>query len=84
LWILQTGARWQDMPERFPSPSTCWRRLKEWTESGVFAIAWEHLLGKLDELKGIDWEQAIADGTFAPAKKGVSRLETPSGAKEPS
>ncbi len=28
------------------------------------------LLGRLDELRGIDWEEAIADGTFAPAKKG--------------
>ena len=70
LWILQTGARWKDLPERYPSPSTCWRRLKEWTESGVFRLAWEKLLGKLDGLRGINWEQAIGDGTFSPAKKG--------------
>ena len=29
LWILRSGARWQDLPEEFPSPSTCWRRLRE-------------------------------------------------------
>jgi Putative transposase of IS4/5 family (DUF4096) len=27
LWILQTGAAWQFLPDEFPSPSTCWRRL---------------------------------------------------------
>jgi transposase len=27
LWILQSGARWQDLPEEYPHPSTCWRRL---------------------------------------------------------
>jgi transposase len=29
LWILQSGARWQDMPEKFPHPSTCWWRLRD-------------------------------------------------------
>ncbi len=23
LWMLRSGARWQDLPEEFPSPSTC-------------------------------------------------------------
>src|SRR5208283_3506222 len=27
LWILQTGAAWHFLPDEFPSPSTCWRRL---------------------------------------------------------
>ena len=73
LWVLVSGARWKDLPERYPSPSTCWRRLKEWTESGVFRAAWIRLLGMLDEFRDIHWEEAIADGTFAPAKKGVNR-----------
>ncbi|KAA0219568.1 MAG: transposase [Planctomycetota bacterium] len=25
LWVWRTGARWQDLPEKYPSPSTCWR-----------------------------------------------------------
>jgi transposase len=24
LWVLKTGARWRDLPEEFPSPSTGW------------------------------------------------------------
>ncbi len=43
LWILRTGARRQDLPERYPSPSTCWRRLKRWSESGLFREAWTRL-----------------------------------------
>jgi len=34
LWILRSGARWQDLPEKFPHPSTCWRRLRDWEELG--------------------------------------------------
>ena len=73
LWILISGARWQDLPERYPSPSTCWRRLNEWVSSGVFLEAWSRLLRKLDSLKGLNWEEAIGDGTFSPAKKGAPR-----------
>ena len=31
-WVLRRGARWKDLPKHFPSPSTCWRRLRDWTQ----------------------------------------------------
>ena len=52
LWILQTGAAWHFLPDEYPSPSTCWRRLKQWEEEGVWLKAWRTLLGTLDE-KGL-------------------------------
>ena len=87
-WILKSGARWQALfttnkgPERYPSPTTCWRRLVLWTESGIFLQAWARLLGKLDLLRGIDWAEAIADGTFSPAKKGGPRWARQKRARE--
>ena len=83
IWVLISGARWQDLPERYPSPSTCWRRLREWTDDGRFLAAWELLLGKLDRLKGINWEEAIGDGSFVRAKKGVPRSVMAARAKAP-
>jgi transposase len=83
IWVLTSGARWQDLPERYPSPSTCWRRLREWSEDGRFLAAWEKLLGKLDRLKGINWEEAIGDGSFVRAKKGVTTSATAARAKAP-
>src|ERR1700679_529557 len=42
LWVLQTGAAWRFLPDKYPSPATCWRRLLRWEETfldGSFAPA---------------------------------------------
>ena len=81
LWVLKTGARWCDLPEGYPSPSTCWRRLQQWEEQGVWLEMWRAFLGELDERGRLQWENVFIDGTFAPAKKGVLISEKPSGAR---
>jgi hypothetical protein len=73
LWILRTGARWQDLPDQYPSPSTCWRRLRLWEDQGVWLDIWRKFLSMLDEDGLLDWEVAFIDGIFAPAKKGRLR-----------
>jgi transposase len=84
LWVLKTGARWRDLPERYPSPSTCWRRLKLWEELDVWLDIWRALLGQLDRQQYLMWEEVFADGSFAPAKKGASASARPKRAKEQS
>ena len=80
LWIARSGARWKDLPRgEFPSPSTCWRRLRDWEEAGVFKDIWRAFLDELDERGLLGWDEVFADGTFASAKKGGSRSERPSG-----
>jgi transposase len=70
LWVLRSGARWKDLPRKYPSPSTCWRRLRDWEDSGVWLKAWRTLLGHLDAKGQLDWAEVFADGSFASAKKG--------------
>jgi transposase len=36
LWIFQTCAASRFLPDEHPSPSTCWRRLKQWEEEDVW------------------------------------------------
>jgi transposase len=67
LWILQTGAAWHVLPDEFPSPSTCWRRLKQWEGEGVWLDAWRTLLGALDGDGLLRWDESF----FAPEKKEV-------------
>ena len=70
LWILRTGARWKDLPERYPSPSTCWRRLKLWEENGTWLKIWRAFIHELDKKDRINWAECFMDGSFVPAKKG--------------
>lgn len=79
LWILKTGARWKDLPDKYPDPSTCWRRLKEWYEAEVLKDMWRAFLSELDANGVLDWEEAFIDASFFPAKKGVQRSERPRG-----
>lgn len=81
LWILRTGARWKDLPQRFPSASTCWRRLKRWEEEEVWLRIWRAFLSTLDERSQLDWSEAFIDASFSPAKKGGLRSERLRGGK---
>ncbi len=81
LWILRSGARWQDLPEEYPHPSTCWRRLRDWEEQGVWMKVWRAFLSELNERQQLKWSESFLDGSFAPAKKGAAESEKPSGAR---
>lgn len=78
LWVLRSGARWRDLPDRYPSPSTCWRRLVEWEETGVLVAIWHAFLDSLTDAGVLDWDEVFADASFSPAKKGATASEKPS------
>ena len=77
LWVLRSGARWKDLPDRYPSYSTCWRRLRDWEEQGLWERAWIALIHELDEQGQLNWMEIFADGTFSPAKKGANAWVRP-------
>lgn len=79
LWILRTGARWKDLPDRYPNPSTCWRRLGEWYETDVLKDMWRAFLSELDHNGILDWDEVFVDASFFPAKKGCGSRENQAG-----
>lgn len=83
LWVLRSGARWKDLPSRFPSYATCWRRFAEWSCEEVWDVALRRLLDALDRQGKINWNEGLADGTFASAKKGAISLARPNVARVP-
>lgn len=81
LWVLRTGTCWMDLPDRFPSGSTCYRRFSLWVKTGALRLILEALAQHLEENKDIDLSECFIDGTFVVAKKGGTVLERPSGAR---
>ena len=81
LWILRSGARWQDMPSRFPPYQTCHRRFQEWARSGVLRQIVEALAEDLRSRGKLDLAECFIDATFVVAKKGALPLARPSGAR---
>jgi transposase len=70
LCILWTGAQWSELPRRYGSPSTCWRRLKHPEQSGVLLKLWQAFLALLNDQQKRRWDECFADSSFIPANKG--------------
>src|SRR5215468_3209138 len=83
LWILRTGAPWQDLPPRYGSYQTAHRRFQNWVRSGVLERILLTLAQHLKEAGGLDLKECFVDGTFVPAKKGGAWSEKPSVERAP-
>jgi transposase len=81
VFVLRNGLRWRDLPDRFPSPVTCWRRHVEWTDADVWEQAWRAALDELAAAGRLDPSELYLDCTFAPAQKGGRRSARPSAAR---
>jgi len=74
IFVLKSAIPWEMLPQEMGCGSgvTCWRRLKEWQEAGVW---WRRLLAvlldRLGEAEQIDWSRACVDSAASiPAKRG--------------
>src|SRR5690606_41831597 len=83
VYVWKTGGSWADMARQDGAPTTCWRRLRQWSEDGTWERIWRALLSRMDAEEKIEWAQAFLDGRFVPAKKGETGLEKPRWAREP-
>ncbi len=77
LFVLKTGIPWEYLPVEMGCGSgvTCWRRLRDWQDAGVWDRLHRTLLGRLGEADRIDWERASVDSASIPAQRGASRWD---------
>ena len=75
LFVLKTGINWEDLPQEMGCGCgmTCWRRLRDWHQAGVWQRLHETLLAELHEADRIDWARALIDSSFVRARGGGGR-----------
>jgi transposase len=75
IYVLKTGIQWRMLPAELGCGSgvTCWRRLRDWQEAGVWPALHRALLDKLGEAGRLDWSRACADSASVRAKGGARR-----------
>ena len=76
LWIVRTGAPWRDLPERFGSWNSAFRRFSRWSDKGV----WHRIFAAMAD--DPDFEYLIVDSTIirahqhaAGAKRGGLKIK---------
>jgi transposase len=72
LFVLYTGIPWEFLPQElgFGSGMTCWRRLRDWNDAGVWQRLHELLLAELRGADGLDLSRAVIDSSHVRALKG--------------
>ena len=73
-FVLSTGIGWAKLLTElgYGSGWTCWRRMHEWAEAGVFDRVHQAVLDRLGESGRLDWSRASLDSVSVRAKRGVS------------
>jgi transposase len=72
-FVLGTGCPWRSLPKELGCGSgvTCWRRLRDWQEAGVWQRLPERLLNWLGDEAAINWSRASVDSLSVRAKRGA-------------
>jgi len=75
LFVLRSGIPWEMLPQELGCGSgmTCWRRLRDWQEAGIWQLIHFALLDWLARYGQIDWSRAVMDGSSVRAVFGGSR-----------
>lgn len=80
LFVLKSGIPWEMLPQEMGCGSgmTCWRRLRDWNQAGVWRKLHELLLARLRDADKIDWSRAIVDSSSLRAVGGGEKNRTQS------
>lgn len=72
VYVLRTGMPWRLVPSELGCGSgvTCWRRLRDWTQAGVWPRMHRKLLGVLGQRGKIDASLVIMDSASVRAVFG--------------
>ncbi len=78
IFVLRSGIPWEMLPSELGcSGMTCWRRLRDGQEAGVWAGLHRVLLERLADAGHLDWSRASLDRAAVAAQRGARRPARP-------
>ncbi len=77
VFVLRSGIPWQMHPKELGCGSgmSCWRRLRDWQQAGVWDLIHFALLNWLSRENQIDWSCAVIDSCSVRAIFGGSKQD---------
>lgn len=74
VYVLRKGVAWRDVPAGVVGCSgvTAWRRLRDWTEAGVWPRLHAELLAELRKTGLLEMDDCAIDGSHVRALKDIS------------
>ena len=76
LYVLRSGCRWRDLPAKYGSAVTCWRRYRQWESDGTWERIWRQLVATLDIRGRQAWALAFVDSRHMPSRTDKDFLPT--------
>lgn len=75
LFVLMSGIPWEMLPQEMGCGSgmTCWRRLRDWQNAGVWKKIHEILLAQLRHADQIDFTRCAVDSATIRAVGGAKK-----------
>jgi transposase len=69
VFVLRSGIPWEMLPQEMGCGSgmSCWRRMRDWQERGIWQPLHFNLLDWLARFGHIDWSCAVVDGSSVRA-----------------
>ncbi|RUR29983.1 transposase [Vreelandella nanhaiensis] len=87
IFVLRSGIPWRMLPQEMGCGSgvTCWRRLRDWQQAGVWEHLHQTLLQQLHNADRLNWSRACMDSATVSAKKeaAIDPNQTDSGHPDP-
>lgn len=74
VFVLRSGMPWEDLPQSmgYGSGMSCWRRLRQWQEAGVWHRLHKVLLKRLRDVHLLDMSRVCIDGASVASPRGAS------------
>jgi transposase len=72
FWVLNSGAQWREMPERYGKWGTVYSRFSKWRKDGTFGRILKRLHLKLRQDGKIDLDTWYADSTSIRASRAAA------------